>query len=63
MQPGSCKIAEFIEHDPSLYLGCGDSQGVGGGVEQEGEEVIGAGVRDIFEDGTKVGSRGNKVGP
>ena len=46
-----------------MYLGCGDSQGVGSGVEQEGEKIIGMGVRDGFEDGAKVGSRGNKVGP
>ena len=63
MQPGSSEIAELIEHNPSLYLGCGDSQGVGSGVEQEGEKIIRMGVRDGFEDGAKVRSRGDKVGP
>ena len=46
-----------------MYLGCGDSQGVGSGVEQEGEKIIRVGVGDGFEDGAKVRSRGNKVGP
>ena len=59
VEPGPCQVAELVHHRGAGALGEGEDPGLGGGVQQELQELLRGGGEVGLEGGDEVrGTRG-----